>query len=93
MSCHFSRVNIKHSKHVNRIVQYNKLTLTEEGFFKKYQYDKGHYNLIEAVSFPSRKSKASTTAIDNIFITRTKNYNINPHINGLSDLMVQIITV
>ena len=32
------------------------------------------YNLIGTVSFPTRKSKTSTTAIDNIFITRTKNY-------------------
>jgi len=40
-----------------------------------------------------RKSKASTTAIDNIFITRTKNYIINPHINGLSDHKVQIIMI
>ena len=41
------------------------------------------YNLIGTVSFPTRESKASTTAIDNICITRTKNYIINPHINGL----------
>jgi len=41
MSCHFSTVNLKYSEHINRIVQYNKLTLTEEGFFKRYQYDKG----------------------------------------------------
>jgi len=51
------------------------------------------YNLIGTVSFPTRKSKASTTTIDNIFIKRTKNYNINPHIKGLSDHEVQIITV
>jgi len=31
------------------------------------------------------------TATDNIFITRTKNYIINPHINGLSDHKAQII--
>jgi len=49
------------------------------------------YNLIGTVSFPMRKSKASTTAIDNIFLTRTKNYIINPHINGLSDHEAQII--
>jgi hypothetical protein len=51
------------------------------------------YNLIGTVSFPTCKSKASTTAIDNIFITKTKNYNINPHINGLSDHEAQIIMV
>ena len=48
---------------------------------------------MSTVSFPTCKSKASTTATDNIFITRTKNYNINPHINGLSDHEAQIITV
>ena len=47
-------------------------------------------NRIGTVSFPTRKSKASTTAIDNIFTTRTKNYIINPHINGLSDHEAQI---
>jgi ribosomal protein L22 len=51
------------------------------------------HNLIETVSFPTHKSKASTTAIDNIFLKRTKNYNINPHINGLSDHEAQIIMV
>jgi hypothetical protein len=39
------------------------------------------------------KSNASTTAIDNIFLTRTKNYIINPHINGLSDHEAQIIVM
>ena len=41
------------------------------------------YNLLGTVSFPTHKANASTTAIGNIFITRTKNYTINPHINGL----------
>ena len=35
------------------------------------------YNIIVTVSFPTRKSKASATAIDDIFITRTKNYIIS----------------
>ena len=39
------------------------------------------------------KSKAFFTAIDNIFITRTKNYIINPHINGLSNHEAQIIMI
>jgi len=51
------------------------------------------YNPIGTVSFPTCKSKASITAIDNIFITRTKYYIINPHINGLSDHEVQIIMI
>jgi len=40
-----------------------------------------------------RKSKVSTTAFDNIFITRTKSYFINPHVNGLSDHEAQIIVM
>jgi len=51
------------------------------------------YNLIGTVSFLTRKANASTTAIDNIFITRTKNYIINPHINGLSDYEAQILVI
>ena len=51
------------------------------------------YNLTGTVSFPTRKSKASSTAIENIFKTRTKNYIINPHINGLSENEVQIIMI
>ena len=47
------------------------------------------YKLIGTVLFPMRKSKA----IDNIFITRIKNYIINPHINGLSDHEAQIIMI
>jgi len=49
--------------------------------------------LIGTISFPTRKSKAYTTTIDNVFITRTKNYIINPHINGLSDQEAQIIVI
>jgi len=51
------------------------------------------YNLIGTVSFPTCKSKASTATINNTFITRTKNYIINPHINGLSDHEAQIIMI
>jgi len=51
------------------------------------------YNVIGTVSFPTCKSKASSAAIDNIFITRTKNYIINPHINGLSNHEAQIIMI
>jgi hypothetical protein len=51
------------------------------------------YNIIGTVTFPTHKTKASTMAIDNIFITRTKNYFINPHINGLSDHEAQIILI
>ena len=51
------------------------------------------YDIIGTVSFPTCKSKASTTAFDNIFIAKTKNYIINPHINGLSDHEAQIIMI
>jgi len=49
------------------------------------------YNLIEAVSFPTCKTNASTTANDNIFIAGTKNCTIYPFINGLSDHEAQIL--
>jgi len=64
-----------------------------ENFKKRQQLDAllQTYNLIGTVSFPTHKLNASTTAIDNIFITKTKNYTINPHINGLSDHEAQII--
>jgi exonuclease III len=51
------------------------------------------YNLMGTVSFPTHKANASTNAIDNIFMTRTKNYIIYPHINGLSDHETQIIVM
>jgi hypothetical protein len=43
------------------------------------------YNLIGTVSFPTRKTNASTSAVDNIFIAKTKTSAIYPFINGLSD--------
>jgi hypothetical protein len=63
---------------------------------KRQQFDAllQTYNIIgTVVTFPTHKTKASTTAIDNIFITRAKNYIINPHINGLSDHEAQIIFI
>ena len=39
------------------------------------------------------KTNASTTAVDNIFIARTKNYTIYPFLNGLSDHEVQILVI
>jgi len=56
-----------------------------ENFKKRQQLDAllQTYNLLGTVSFPTHKANASTTAIGNIFITRTKNYTINPHINGV----------
>ena len=40
-----------------------------------------------------RKTNTSNSAIDNIFITRSKNYIISPHINGLSDHEAQIMVM
>ena len=51
------------------------------------------YNLTGTVSFPMCKTNASTSATDNIFIARTKNYIIYPFINGLSDHEVQILVM
>jgi len=45
------------------------------------------YNLSTAVNFPTRITKNTSTAIDNIFIDKTKNsdYTVESIINGLSD--------
>ena len=45
------------------------------------------YNLNTAVDFPTRITKYTSTANDNIFIDKIKNndYTIEPIINGLSD--------
>jgi hypothetical protein len=51
------------------------------------------YNLIGTVSLPTRKTNTSITAIDNIFIARTKNYIIDPFNNGLSDHEAQILVI
>jgi endonuclease/exonuclease/phosphatase family metal-dependent hydrolase len=49
------------------------------------------YDLSTAVDFPTRITQNISTAIDNIFIDKTKNsdYTIEPIINGLSDHDVQ----
>jgi len=49
------------------------------------------YNLIGTVSFPTHKTNATTSAIDNTFIARTKNYTIYPFTNGLSERKAQIL--
>ena len=51
------------------------------------------YNLIGTVHFPTCKTNASTTAIDNILITGNKNYIIYPHTNGFSDHEAQLIMI
>jgi hypothetical protein len=51
------------------------------------------YNLISNVRFLTRSLNGTATAIDNIFIdlSHSGKYNLNPHINGLSDHDGQII--
>jgi exonuclease III len=53
------------------------------------------YNLSTAVDFPTRITKNTSTAIDNIFIDKTKNsdYTIEPIINGLSDHDAQVLVL
>ena len=51
------------------------------------------YNLIGTVSFPTRVTNSSYSAMDNIFVDRKNNYTIRPHINGLSDHDAQLITL
>jgi hypothetical protein len=45
------------------------------------------------VNFPTRIAKDSRTAIDNICIHKTRNYTINPVINGLSDHDAQMMII
>ena len=49
------------------------------------------YNLIGTVSFPTRTTNTSSSAIDNIFVDKGRNYTIKPYINGLSDHNAQIL--
>jgi hypothetical protein len=39
------------------------------------------------------KTNASNTAVDNIFIARTKNYSVCPFMNGLSNHEAQILVI
>jgi hypothetical protein len=48
------------------------------------------YNIVGTVTFPTHSSDTFAMAIDNIFITRTKN-DIYPYVTGLSDHDAQII--
>jgi hypothetical protein len=49
------------------------------------------YNLKSTVNFPTRIINGSNTAIDNIFIDLSRNFTINPLINGLSDHDAQLL--
>jgi len=49
------------------------------------------YNLQSTVNFPMSIINGSNTAIDNIFIDLSRNFTINPLINGLSDHDAQLL--
>ena len=51
------------------------------------------HNLINTGNFLTRIMDKSVTMIDNIFIDASRIYNIQPHINGLSDHDAQLITI
>ena len=51
------------------------------------------YNLIGTVSFPTRITDSSFSAIDNILVDKKSNYTIKPCINGLSDHDAQLLTI
>ena len=49
------------------------------------------YNLKSSVNFLTRIFNGSSTATDNIFKDLSRNFNINPIINGLSDHEAQLL--
>jgi hypothetical protein len=51
------------------------------------------YNLKGTVTFPTHITNTSSTAIDNIFLTKTSKYTIAPYTTGLSDHEAQILTI
>jgi exonuclease III len=73
-------ININYLENSNKVKQLNALIQT--------------YNLIHTVSFPTRISKSSSTAID-IFLDTSKyeKYLISPIYNGLSDHDAQLLTI
>jgi hypothetical protein len=51
------------------------------------------YNFKSTVNFPTGIINGSSTVIDNIFIDLSRNFTINPLINGLSDHDMQLLTL
>jgi hypothetical protein len=49
------------------------------------------YNLINSVQFPTQIVNISSTAVDNVFIDKTRMHTICPIVNGLSDHNAQEI--
>jgi hypothetical protein len=49
------------------------------------------YNVMGTVSFPTRITNTSSSAIDNIFVDKSSNYTIKPYVNGLSDHNTQLL--
>jgi hypothetical protein len=50
-------------------------------------------NLKITVNFPMRIVNGSSTVIDNIFIDLSRNFSVNPLINGLSDHNTELLTL
>jgi hypothetical protein len=70
-------INVNYLENCNKRQQLNALLQT--------------YNLTGTVTFPTHKVNGSITAIDDIFIARTKNDIIHPLINGLSGRDAQMM--
>jgi len=51
------------------------------------------YNLKSTVNFPTKICDGSGTATDDIFIDLSRNFTINPLINGLSDHNAQLLLI
>ena len=49
------------------------------------------YNIKSTVNFPTKISNGSSTANDNIFIDLSRNFTINPLVNGSSDHDTQLL--
>jgi hypothetical protein len=51
------------------------------------------YNLISALNFLTRITKATVTLIDNVFIDSSRNCDLKPYVNGLSDHNAQLVVI
>jgi exonuclease III len=51
------------------------------------------YNLISAVNFPTRITKTTATLIDNIVIDSSRDCDLKPYVNGLSDHNAQLVVI
>lgn len=71
-------------KDINESIGLSLLETSDQG--NSLAKEKENFSVSELeVTFPTRIVKDSRTAIDKIYIHKTRNYTINPVINGLSD--------